>query len=511
MGERRELFFSGINVDRSAHLRGDKSWLEKATTSEASKFVPVLEDGSCFITDDGKAVLLTPSEASRLRGGGDHEPTFLGLGNMEEGLVPVFAVTVSQALVSSGAVASLLGIASCDLKRQGLSPTQAGLLAYGRGMLEWRKRQRFCGACGAPTALRSAGHELACTSDKCGAVFYPRQDPAVIARVTSGDHILLGRQASWPKGRYSCLAGFCELGESFEMAVAREVKEESGIIVDPASIRYRAVQPWLFPSSVMIGYSARAVPASAPAKQGETTTPFPGANGSFSGPSYMQEQPPTRGAPVPVPGAPQGLQTIATTDELEEARWFHRDWLRHVLLDEGKTAGSRERFTGLNDSTPFSIPGDYAIAHTLIMEWVRGDSEREDKKGEGANPVAADSGAQPWPGASLPVVDIDVGVFKYVHVRVTDGRGNSIELVRGDRRAEYHANISDKLQAGIKSVGLSVTPLGGGRMEHYPDQGVLHVYGFSYAFGQADHLAVAELVRKWRPLLTSISTSNEGY
>jgi NAD+ diphosphatase len=130
-----------------------------------------------------------------------------------------------------------------------LHEDEARLLAYCRALLVWRARQRYCGVCGAPTTPRSAGHMLACTRDSCGASFFPRIDPAVIVLVTDGPMALLGRQAAWPAGRYSALAGFVEPGESLEEAVAREVEEETGVRV--GSTHYCASQPWPFPASLI--------------------------------------------------------------------------------------------------------------------------------------------------------------------------------------------------------------------------------------------------------------------
>ena len=137
-----------------------------------------------------------------------------------------------------------------------LHEDEARLLAYCRALLVWRARQRYCGVCGAPTAPRSAGHMLACTRDSCGASFFPRIDPAVIVLVTDGPIALLGRQAAWPAGRYSALAGFVEPGESLEEAVAREVEEETGVRI--GSTHYFASQPWPFPASLMLGFHATA-------------------------------------------------------------------------------------------------------------------------------------------------------------------------------------------------------------------------------------------------------------
>jgi NAD+ diphosphatase len=135
-----------------------------------------------------------------------------------------------------------------------LPPGQAEVLALARALIFWRSRHRHCGVCGAPTESRSAGYVLRCTA--CGSEFFPRIDPAIIVVVTDGDRVLLGRQASWPPGRFSALAGFVEPGESLEAAVAREVAEETGTRVN--WVRYFASQAWPFPASLMLGFHAGA-------------------------------------------------------------------------------------------------------------------------------------------------------------------------------------------------------------------------------------------------------------
>lgn len=137
-----------------------------------------------------------------------------------------------------------------------LPAAEAAVLACARALLVWRARHQHCGVCGAPTAPRQAGHCLRCTSSECGNEFFPRLDPAVIVLVSDGDRALLGRQPTWPPGRYSALAGFVEAGESLEDAVAREVREETGVRADAVS--YFASQPWPFPSSLMLGFNASA-------------------------------------------------------------------------------------------------------------------------------------------------------------------------------------------------------------------------------------------------------------
>jgi NAD+ diphosphatase len=134
-----------------------------------------------------------------------------------------------------------------------LSQAEGGMVAHAVGLLNWHRRHRFCANCGAPSEPREAGHVRVCPV--CGTQHHPRTDPVVIMLVTDGDRALLGRQAQWPTGRYSALAGFVEPGESLEEAVAREVREEAGVRV--ADVRYRSSQPWPFPSSLMLGFSAR--------------------------------------------------------------------------------------------------------------------------------------------------------------------------------------------------------------------------------------------------------------
>jgi NAD+ diphosphatase len=142
-----------------------------------------------------------------------------------------------------------------------LSRQEGALLAYANGLTSWHDNHRFCGRCGYETQVTQAGHERKCRNKDCEHVHFPRTDPAVIMLVTDGDgrrngeaRCLLGRQSSWAPKIYSTLAGFVEPGESLEEAVAREVHEETGIEV--REVRYHSSQPWPFPSSLMLGFTA---------------------------------------------------------------------------------------------------------------------------------------------------------------------------------------------------------------------------------------------------------------
>ena len=137
-----------------------------------------------------------------------------------------------------------------------LDDLDAGLLVEAVAILEWHERNRFSPLSGAPTTIERAGWVQ--RDPVTGTEHFPRTDPAVIMLVhDGGDRVVLGRQAIWPPGRFSILAGFVEPGESAEAAVAREVGEEVGLRV--TDIRYVASQPWPFPQSLMLGFVARAV------------------------------------------------------------------------------------------------------------------------------------------------------------------------------------------------------------------------------------------------------------
>lgn len=130
-----------------------------------------------------------------------------------------------------------------------LSIRDAELAATARAMFQWHDSHRFCAKCGAGSEIAMGGWQRNCPA--CRASHFPRTDPVVIMLITHGNRALLGRSAPWPKGMYSCLAGFIEPGETIEAAVRREVFEETHVQVGPVS--YVASQPWPFPSSLMIG------------------------------------------------------------------------------------------------------------------------------------------------------------------------------------------------------------------------------------------------------------------
>jgi NAD+ diphosphatase len=235
--------FEGARLDRVTARRRDPEWVAARRADPASRAV-VASSGGVLV--DGDALALVPLD-------GLPEPLLLG---MQDGRA-LFAADGEgrDDLVSVREIAPQL------------AQDEGGLIAYAASLLNWHRRHGFCSVCGAASEVREAGLLRVCPA--CGAEHHPRTDPVVIMLVVDRerDRVLLGRQPSWPPGRYSALAGFVEPGESLEDAVAREVLEESGVEVTGA--RYVSSQPWPFPSSLMLGFEAFYVGGEVAAADGE--------------------------------------------------------------------------------------------------------------------------------------------------------------------------------------------------------------------------------------------------
>lgn len=119
-------------------------------------------------------------------------------------------------------------------------------------IVEWDRTHQYCGHCATPMTQLPNERSKRCSN--CGLVNYPRLSPAIIVLVSHGEKLLLARAHRFPQAFYSVLAGFVEPGESLEETVMREVREEVGIEVK--DIRYFGSQPWPFPNSLMIGFTA---------------------------------------------------------------------------------------------------------------------------------------------------------------------------------------------------------------------------------------------------------------
>jgi NAD+ diphosphatase len=250
------LMYSGCPLDRASNRRADPSWIAGLLGDvSTARLIPVWRN-HCLVSGDPPMPVMAadPSRHATLRE--LSAPVFLGL----DGAAGIFAVDLSslpeeRALRAAGAERML------DVRRLvgRVSPAEAAILGYARGLLYWHRSQQFCGACGSPTQPQQAGHIRVCDRDGCAQTHFPRISPAVIMLVEAPGtprRCLLARHRDSAPGGYSTLAGFVEIGESLEDAVRREVAEETGVPVGPVS--YVASQAWPFPAGLMIGFRASA-------------------------------------------------------------------------------------------------------------------------------------------------------------------------------------------------------------------------------------------------------------
>jgi NAD+ diphosphatase len=243
--------FAGPYLERAGHLRPDAAWFESALKDAASRVVPVWNARNLIAGGDSpRAVLL---ELGEIPAASRNSNELILLGRFGDANLFAFEIESTEPpAAAEGSRFEDLRVVAANMPED-----EAGLLSYARAMIWWRRTHRFCGRCGAKTVPDKSGHVLVCTNSSCRHEQFPRIDPAIIVLVSDGERALLGRQASWPVGRYSTIAGFVEPGESLEDAVAREVVEETGVRVD--RIEYHSSQPWPFPSSLMLGFSAHAL------------------------------------------------------------------------------------------------------------------------------------------------------------------------------------------------------------------------------------------------------------
>jgi NAD+ diphosphatase len=235
--------FAGSPLNRASERRPDAEWLAGKLDEPQARVLflwngaPLLQDGAIAWQDGGLAKQLAPDEERRL---------FLGL----DGGTAVFAIDLEgEADPTAGPLEGRGAFANLREAAEKLPIPDTGILATAKSLFDWRRRHRHCCVCGQPSRAVDGGWKRVCTA--CDAQHFPRVDPCVIMLPIFGDKCLLGRQASWPAGRYSALAGFQEPGESIEEACAREVKEEAGLTV--TSVTYHSSQPWPYPANLMIG------------------------------------------------------------------------------------------------------------------------------------------------------------------------------------------------------------------------------------------------------------------
>jgi NAD+ diphosphatase len=254
--------FGGSGLNRAAELRADAA-VQNALLARG-QVLPIWRGKPLMSGPDGLGWLPVDSPVFA------HGSGFVFLGLDEDR--PSFACDISDWSPEAGAEAVEAGFLDQSLQHHpslpdnfafaelrvvmvALSAREAELAATGKALLQWHRSHRFCSACGAASEPAMAGWQRDCAA--CGAKHFPRTDPVVIMLITHGNRLLLGRNAAWPPGMYSCLAGFVEPGETLEAAVRREVFEESGVRV--GAVRYLSSQPWPFPASLMLGCAGEAL------------------------------------------------------------------------------------------------------------------------------------------------------------------------------------------------------------------------------------------------------------
>ncbi len=257
------IYYRELNIDRASESRKNPRWVEQQWTRQQCRVFVLNDDKSLMRWRDKdnlvpEAIHLPQSQICNLV---DEIERLVFLGLDQHG--PLFALDAShhsddllQDHIGDGEFIDLRDVA------WQLDAQQAAHLAYARGLVFWNRNHRYCGLCGSPTLTEYGGHMRRCSDSNCGRMHFPRTDPAVIMLVEDCSNpdrprCLLARNSRFPNRMMSTLAGFVDPLESLEETVEREVFEECGIRV--GDVTYQASQPWPFPSSIMLGFRARAL------------------------------------------------------------------------------------------------------------------------------------------------------------------------------------------------------------------------------------------------------------
>lgn len=244
-----DLSLSRGTLDRSQTTRREPDILQRALKSPTTRVLD-LADGrvrTCRVDGQLRLVLRQP-------GIDDNGPLAFWLGRDSEG-VDYVALVHDDPTAPDRPDTSAKGWRTLREAGAELDDTEAGVFTTALALAQWHSRHPRCPRCGTPTEVSEAGWMRRCPED--GSEHHPRTDAAIIVAVTDRENrLLLARGPHWPETRMSVLAGFVEAGETLEAAVAREVMEEVGVRVK--DIRYRGDQPWPFPASLMVGFTATA-------------------------------------------------------------------------------------------------------------------------------------------------------------------------------------------------------------------------------------------------------------
>ncbi|HTX27519.1 MAG TPA: NAD(+) diphosphatase [Streptosporangiaceae bacterium] len=253
-GRETVLAYSGGTIDRASNKRTDAAFLDATLAAPGARLIPMWRD-RCIVSGEPAVPAILPVAGAGRVLEASAETVFLGL---DEG-GGLFAADLSP-LEESDAVGLAGGEQALDVRGfvGTLTPPEAAVLGYARGMLYWHRHQQFCGTCGSRTASGHGGHLRSCQG--CERLHFPRVEPAVIMLVETSQpprRCLLARHRGSAPDGFSTLAGFVDVSESLEDAVRREVAEETGVVVE--TVTYVASQGWPFPSGLMVGFRATAV------------------------------------------------------------------------------------------------------------------------------------------------------------------------------------------------------------------------------------------------------------
>jgi NADH pyrophosphatase NudC (nudix superfamily) len=204
-------FLAGSYLDRRAELREDPGWLESARADAETLFLPA-QGTALGVTGDPPTAAFIDHSHDLVRSSPDDSLVLLGWFRDRRCVL----VQLDEHPATDRSRGDAFRFEELRPLAGTLGAEEAGLLAYARALAFWQRRHRHCGVCGSPTRPTRAGHVMTCRDPACATEFFPRIDPAIIVLVSDGERALLGRQASWPEGRYSTIAGFVEPGESLE-------------------------------------------------------------------------------------------------------------------------------------------------------------------------------------------------------------------------------------------------------------------------------------------------------
>lgn len=251
----RKNFYATISLNRAANQRSDDKWISEQLSNPESKLLPVWRNHNLFTQGDNFSMACLGLEHLNALSNGKNQPILLGT----IGQTSYFSIDISHLDNPKDNILYNSGLEFADLRQIGpiMNPEEGNLLAYARGINYWHQQHLHCGVCGNMTHSEAGGHQRRCEDKSCDTVHFPRTDSACIVLVYNDDKIVLARAGRFPAKMQSVLAGFLEPGENLEDCVAREVFEEVGINL--TDIVYQHSQPWPFPSSLMVGFRARAL------------------------------------------------------------------------------------------------------------------------------------------------------------------------------------------------------------------------------------------------------------